>query len=588
MSQLISLDLIQDNPWQVREVYDPAYLEDLAADISRNGLLQKPLARQVDSHYQLAFGHCRVRALRLLYQQGKTSANIPLEIQRLTDEQMADFAWTENEQRRDVTPIERMHAIKKQMESFGWTQKEIADRRGISEATVSNILRLGQLPENVQAQVHGGQLSERAALPLITYFNLPETVRKAAAKKPYIPDPVQYAEQGKSSDDIRQAVNSVVQNMAMSLKDIPLAQAFEGEAILTATCQACANLLTYNQQPYCGEQTHKCYDAKTAHVEAQRREQASAESGLALKTGEESVARTFSYGDAPVLPYARERQCEHLRLQQPGYQIRPEEALDPQRFPGLRIVCCKSEGGCACAQALDAAKRQEAYTPSPEMLARQKAQQEEQARQAALVEHFRTTLSRPTQADFLNLLSANDVRAWHVLLDGLTNKDWREIEGLTLEQCYLAVADHLIDPSTWAITRDTDTAVARLNLKRTRLGLAPLELPEPENMTPAEKLLRRLERIEGWLERWADGEEDVTVEAVRGNVDNLEKIKVEYTALPASDDDRDFFMRVNAHLDNLNTWLLEYEAENDDDEDEEDDEEEEELEFEPVTAASQY
>lgn len=568
----VLINLLDDNPWQVREVYDPAYLEDLAADILKNGLLQPPLARMHGNgilSYQLAFGHCRLRAYKLLHTQGHSGFDsMPVEVRQLTDEQMADFAWTENEQRRNVTPIERMHAIKKQMETFGWTQKEIAERRGLSEATVSNILRLGQLPEDVQSKVHTGDLSERAALPLITYFNLPETVRNAAAKKAYIPDPVKYAKEGKASDDIRQAVNSVVQNMATSLKDIPLAQAFEGDGIITATCQACANLLTYNQQPYCGEQTRHCFSAKTALLEAQRREQAAAESGLAFIAGDESIRKTFSYGDASVLPFAKERQCEHLRLNQPGYHVRPEEALDLQRFPGIRIVCCNPNGACVCASALRDTQPQEPYTPSPELLARQQAQQEEQARQAALVDHFRKTLSLPTQAAFLDLLDANDVRAWRLLLNEMTNKEWREIEPLTLEQCYQTVADHLIDPSNWAITRDPDTAVARLNLKRTRLGLEPLELPEPENTTPAEKLLRRLERLEGWLERTAEGEEDITVEAVRGNVDNLEKIKAEYATLPASDDDRDFFLRINAHLDYLHTWLVEYDAESDEQEDE--------------------
>lgn len=159
----VLISLLHDNPWQVREVYDPAYLEDLAADIERNGLLQPPLARMNGNgilSYQLAFGHCRLRAYKLLHAQGIPGfESMPVEVRQLTDEQMADFAWTENEKRRDVTPIERMHAIRKQMETFGWTQKEIAERRNLSESTVSNILRLGQLPEDVQAQVHGGQLS---------------------------------------------------------------------------------------------------------------------------------------------------------------------------------------------------------------------------------------------------------------------------------------------------------------------------------------------------------------------------------------------------------------------------------------------
>ena len=495
--------LLNDNPWQVREVYDPAYLEELAADIQQNGLLQPPLARLENGKYQLAFGHCRLRAYKLLHQQGVPGfETMPVEVRQLTDEQMADFAWTENEKRRDVTPIERMHAIKKQMETFGWTQAQVAERRGISEATVSNILRLGQLPEDIQTKVHAGELSERAALPLITYFNLPEPVRQAAERKNWIPDPVKYAKEGKPSDDIRQAVNSVVQNVATSLKEIPLTQVFMGDGILTATCQGCANLLTYNQQPYCGEQTHKCYNAKKELIEGQRREQASAETGLVFKIDTERIALTFSYGDAPVLPFARERHCENLRLHQPGYHATPDEALDPQRFPGIRLVCCNPSGACACKQAMRETEPEEPYTPSPEYLARQQAEKERKAQEDALINTFYTHLSLPTQAAFLELLAANDVRVWRLLLDKISNEYWSTIETLTLEECQAKLADEVIAPSTWAITRDTEDTVARLNLKRTRLGLEPLTMPEDPDATPAEKLLRRLERIEGWLERW--------------------------------------------------------------------------------------
>ena len=193
----VLINLLHDNPWQVREVYDPAYLEELAANIRQNGLLQPPLAR-MSGHgilsYQLAFGHCRLRAYKLLHEQGHPGfESMPVEVRELTDEQMADFAWTENEQRRDVTPIERMHAIKKQMESFGWTQAQVAERRGLSESTVSNILRLGQLPEEIQSKVHAGELAERAALPLLTYYSLPETVRGAAAKKSWLDSPEKFA-----------------------------------------------------------------------------------------------------------------------------------------------------------------------------------------------------------------------------------------------------------------------------------------------------------------------------------------------------------------------------------------------------------
>lgn len=611
-----SLELFDQNPFQPETRHsDPNHVtystfitEELAPSIlahrpsrpSTLGLLQLPAARLIDQEgrflaglpdgwpeggnltsfirrhtlrLQLAYGDGRHKAFDYLSGSDLAYGSLPFELVFFNDEEMSTSIWTENNERTPLTPMERHWLVKKMMTVFNLTQTQIAEKLKISEPTVSNILRLGQLPEDVQDRVHKGELSERAALPLITYFNLPETVRHAASRKFYIPDPVKYAKEGKASDEIRQAVNSVVQNMATSLKDIPLAQAFEGEAIITPTCRACANLLTYNQQPYCGEQTRHCYAAKNTILEAQRREQASAESGLAFK-GDARITTTFSFGDVPVLPFARERHCEHLRLHQPGHSVSTSEALDPQRFPGIRLVCCNPNGVCACAQAMQATKQayDEAYTPSPEFLARQKAEQEEAARRTALVEHFRNTLSLPTQRDFLNLLTANDVLAWRVLLNEVTNKEWREIEPLTQEQCLLALADHLIDPSNWAIIRDTDDTVARLNRTRTRLGLDPLELPEPENATPAEKLLRQLERIEGW---WENAEEyPPDYEAVEGNIANLDKLHTAVLRTEIEDPEPrgDLIARIVNLRDGLQAWLDEADANQDPDEDEEPDE----------------
>ena len=126
MATTIPIDRIIDNPWQTRHAYDDEYIEQLAADIQRNGLLQHPPARLVDaagnmievevfwtkstvttrelitkefpdSMVQLAFGHNRLRAYRRLAAGDDAYGAFPVRLMNLDNEQMASMAWSENE-----------------------------------------------------------------------------------------------------------------------------------------------------------------------------------------------------------------------------------------------------------------------------------------------------------------------------------------------------------------------------------------------------------------------------------------------------------------------------------------------------------
>lgn len=190
----IPIERIDDNPWQTRHSYDEAYIEQLAGDINRNGLMQPPAARLVDAagamipvapfwlksdktfakllqeehpdaRLQLAFGHNRLRAFKL------TGAKaFPVSIKDLSDEQMAIQAWSENEQRKNLTPVEEALAIQKRMAHFGWTQAQVAEQLGLGRSTVANKLRMLKLPEGILEHVAGGELSERQAIALVPAY----------------------------------------------------------------------------------------------------------------------------------------------------------------------------------------------------------------------------------------------------------------------------------------------------------------------------------------------------------------------------------------------------------------------------------
>lgn len=588
----VLINLLDDNPWQVREVYDPAYLEDLAADILKNGLLQPPLARMNGNgilSYQLAFGHCRLRAYQHLHAQGHPGFDtMPMEVRPLTDEQMADFAWTENEQRRDVTPIERMHAIRKQMETFGWTQKEIAERRGLSEATVSNILRLGQLPEDVQAKVHAGELSERAALPLLTYYSLPQPLREAAAKKTYVDNPEKFAREGRSSDDIRNAVKNVITQTALILPDEYINQPFEGPRVLAATCATCANHFLHNNAHYCGEQTRACYNDKKEAGKRTLLTEASQLTGVPiLENGtdykvlyqimESSPTHLASLHPTPDHSGILAQGCEHLRLRLDNTALARESLADKKFHNVVGVVCCNPTGECACAKAMHLARAEQQENTPP--TANINPQQEAQAERERRLNAFRATFLAPTVQAILPLILNNDLGFWRMIVFKMTSFSADQAEQLSLEQCQAEIAERLAWSrlAPYDIQNNPEGALATLNATRARLGLEPLEMPEDPHATPAEKLLRRLERIESYLERCAEGADEMTFQAAEGNLANLEKIKAEYITLPSADQDRDFLVRLELHLESLSVWLDAYDAESDEDEDE-DEEEEEDLE----------
>lgn len=202
MSIPIPLRRVDPNPWNTRTRYDNEYVQELADDIARNGLLQPPVGRLVDGigrpvtiaagglrnqkeitgllekntgwRIQLAFGHSRWRATSLLASDGRHDETLDIRLRPLTDEQMADMAWAENEQRKDLTPIEEAAAIQLRMDDFGWTQAEVAGHLGLARSTVANKVRLLALPDAVKEALAAGTISERAAMALVPLFDLSE------------------------------------------------------------------------------------------------------------------------------------------------------------------------------------------------------------------------------------------------------------------------------------------------------------------------------------------------------------------------------------------------------------------------------
>ncbi|RMG99790.1 MAG: ParB/RepB/Spo0J family partition protein [Chloroflexi bacterium] len=164
--QTVPVASIQPNPHQPRTMMDEEKLAELAASIKEHGLIQPLIVTAVASGYILIAGERRWRACQLA---GLTE--VPVIIKEATPQEMLELALIENIQRADLNPLEEAYAYQQLMDEFGLTQEEVARRVGKGRSTVANLVRLLNLPPNIQQAVTDGRISgahARALLPLPT------------------------------------------------------------------------------------------------------------------------------------------------------------------------------------------------------------------------------------------------------------------------------------------------------------------------------------------------------------------------------------------------------------------------------------
>nr|WP_322940601.1 ParB/RepB/Spo0J family partition protein [Pseudomonas sp. s4] len=161
--QYVPLELIQRGKYQPRRDMDQTALEELAASIRAQGVMQPIVLRPIgNGRFEIVAGERRWRASQLAGQD-----KIPAMVRELPDEAAIAMALIENIQREDLNPIEEAVALQRLQQEFELTQQQVADAVGKSRVTITNLLRLIALPEEIKTLLAHGDLEMGHARALL-------------------------------------------------------------------------------------------------------------------------------------------------------------------------------------------------------------------------------------------------------------------------------------------------------------------------------------------------------------------------------------------------------------------------------------
>lgn len=168
---IISTNQIISNENRLRKNFNEETMEELKQSILKHGLLVPILVKQNGDNYQIISGERRYRAIKEL-----NLDTILVRILNLGQEETIEVALTDNMQREDLNYIEIAEALTILVQKYKLTQETIAEALSIHRSSVSNFMRLMELPEKVKEKIRENKLSPTAARMLLTIQNEEEQI----------------------------------------------------------------------------------------------------------------------------------------------------------------------------------------------------------------------------------------------------------------------------------------------------------------------------------------------------------------------------------------------------------------------------
>ncbi|MCX5711788.1 MAG: ParB/RepB/Spo0J family partition protein, partial [Candidatus Omnitrophica bacterium] len=158
----VKAEQIRPSPFQPREDFNPQELEDLTQTKKEKGIIQPILVRRKGDFFELIAGERRFRAAKSLNLQ-----EIPVIVKDVDDKDSLEIALIENIQRQNLNCIEEARAYQFLIEKFSLTQERLAEVLGKARVTVTNILRLLKLPQEVQDEIKKGRMTFKETYALL-------------------------------------------------------------------------------------------------------------------------------------------------------------------------------------------------------------------------------------------------------------------------------------------------------------------------------------------------------------------------------------------------------------------------------------
>lgn len=160
----IPISEIVPNPDQPRKEFSHSALEDLVDSIKKHGILQPiTVSEKTNGEYEIVAGERRFRSAQIA-----GLATVPAIVRAVTDQEKLEIGLIENIQRQNLNPIEEAFAYKRLIEEFGLTQKEVAEQVGKQRPTIGNMIRLLDLPEQIQKALIDEKISTGKARALLS------------------------------------------------------------------------------------------------------------------------------------------------------------------------------------------------------------------------------------------------------------------------------------------------------------------------------------------------------------------------------------------------------------------------------------
>ena len=170
--QQIALPLIQANPWQPRTHFDRDKLNELAESIRQHGILQPLVVSREGDKYQLIAGERRLKAAEILGLK-----EVPVIVRKVSDRDKLELSIVENIQRHDLNPLEEAQSYKRLMEEFGLSLEAIAEQVGKNISTISNALRLLNLPIVIKEALADDKITASHAKLILSYPTKTEQIK---------------------------------------------------------------------------------------------------------------------------------------------------------------------------------------------------------------------------------------------------------------------------------------------------------------------------------------------------------------------------------------------------------------------------